>query len=141
MRIRDDEEEGIELPLVPMIDIMLVLLIFFMVATTLKVMQPQLPLTLPESAASINAKTGASSLLISIDHDARKYVNGTPVTKEELRSRLEQAALADASQPVQLDVDKDIRFEQMIEVLELCEFEGLKNVGFHTRTPIRRYHE
>lgn len=141
MRIRDDEEEGIELPLVPMIDMMLVLLIFFMVATTLKVMQPQLPLTLPESAASINTKPGTSALVISLDHFAKRYINGTLVSDEELRRRLDEAARANASQPVQLDVDKDIRFEQMIEILELCEFEGLKNVGFHTRTPIRGYHE
>lgn len=135
MKIRDDEEESFELPLVPMIDMMLVLLIFFMVATTLKITQPQLPVVLPESAASLDVKVEPNVLVIGIDRFGQKYVDGNPATAEELRHRLDQAAVQNPNQAVHLDVDRDTRFDQIIEVLELCEFEGLKNVGFHTRKP------
>jgi biopolymer transport protein ExbD len=132
MRIRNHDEENFELPLVPMIDMMLVLLIFFMVATTLKDTQPQLPVTLPDSSASLDVKVEPNVLVIGIDSLGQKYLDGNPTTSEDLTRRLALAA-KDPTQPVRLDIDRDARYEQIVEVLDLCQFEGLKNVGFHTR--------
>ncbi|MFA7344262.1 MAG: biopolymer transporter ExbD [Terrimicrobiaceae bacterium] len=133
MRIRNDQEEHFDLPLVPMIDMMLVLLIFFMVATTLKVTQPQLPVELPESAASLDVKVDPQTLVIGIDRAGVKYVDGNPTTTEDMARRLRNEAGKDRSQAIRLDIDRETRYEQIVEVLELCQFEGLKNVGFHTR--------
>ncbi len=138
MRIRHDHEENFELPLVPMIDVMMVLLIFFMVATTLKVTQTELPVILPESAASLEVPVESNVLVIGIDQTGRKYIDGNPTTTEDLHLRLQKAAAQGANQPVRLDIDRNTRYEQIIEVLELCQFEGLKNVGFHTRKPDKK---
>ena len=135
MRIRQDDHENFELPLVPMIDMMLVLLIFFMVATTLKVTHPELPVELPDSSASIPVKDEPNVLIIGIDQKGAKYIDGTPATNESLHLRLQQAAAQNVDQSIRLDIDRSVRYEQIIEVLELCQFEGLKNVGFHTRKP------
>ena len=132
MRIRTHEEENFELPLVPMIDMMLVLLIFFMVATTLKDTQPQLPVTLPESAASVDTKVEPNVLVIGIDASGKKYINGSPATSEDLNARL-AAAAKDPTQQVRLDIDRDARYSQIVEVLDLCQFMGVKNLGFHTK--------
>jgi biopolymer transport protein ExbD len=132
MRIRTHDEENFELPLVPMIDMMLVLLIFFMVATTLKDTQPQLPVTLPESAASLDTKVEPNVLVIGIDANGSKYINGSPATSEDLNARL-AAAAKDPTQQVRLDIDRDARYAQIVEVLDLCQFVGVKNLGFHTK--------
>jgi biopolymer transport protein ExbD len=135
MKIRNDHEENFELPLVPMIDMMLVLLIFFMVATTLKVTQPEIPVQLPDSSASVAVREEPNIFVIGLDRTGQKYVNGVLTTTNDLRAQLKAAAAKDVTQPVRLDVDKDIPFDKVIEVLDLCQFEGLKNVGFHTRKP------
>jgi biopolymer transport protein ExbD len=132
MRIRPHDDENFELPLVPMIDMMLVLLIFFMVATTLKDTQPQLPVTLPESAASVETKVESNVLVIGIDSSGQKYIDGSLATSEDLNARL-AAAAKDPTQQVRLDIDQDTRYAQIVEVLDLCQFDGIKNVGFHTR--------
>jgi len=133
MKIRNDHEENFELPLVPMIDMMLVLLIFFMVATTLKVTQPEIPVQLPDSAASLAVKEEPNIIVIGLDKAGQKYLNGVLTTTGDLQAKLKDAAAKDPTQPVRLDVDRDIPFDKVIEVLDLCQFEGLKNVGFHTR--------
>ncbi len=135
MKIKNDHEENFELPLVPMIDMMLVLLIFFMVATTLKVMQPEIPVQLPDSAAAISVKQEPKVLVIGLDQSGQKYLNGVLTTTEELRARLKEAGATDATQPVRLDVDRGVSFDRVIEILDLCQFEGLKNIGFHTHKP------
>jgi biopolymer transport protein ExbD len=133
MRIRNDAEETFEMPLVPMIDMMLVILIFFMVATTLKDTKPELPVQLPDSAASIKTQVDPKQLVIGIDQLGTRFIDGNPITTENLRIRLQQAAAQDPLQPVRLDIDRNTRYEQIVEILDLCEFEGLKNVAFHTR--------
>jgi biopolymer transport protein ExbD len=135
MRIRNDQEEHFELPLVPMIDMMLVLLIFFMVATTMKITQPQLPINLPNSAASLEVKVDPQVLVIGIDRNGVTYLDGQPATTDQLNRRLKEAAAKSLDQPIRLDIDRDTRYQQIVEVLELCQFEGLKNVGFHTLKP------
>jgi biopolymer transport protein ExbD len=135
MRIKLDNEEHFELPLVPMIDMMLVLLIFFMVATTLKVTQPEIPVELPDSSASLNVKQEPNVLVIGLDRSGLKYLNGVLTTTGQLHVQLKEAAARDAKQPVRLDIDRGISFEKVIEVIDLCQFEGLKNIGFHTRPP------
>jgi biopolymer transport protein ExbD len=135
MRIRNNNEENFELPLVPMIDMMLVLLIFFMVATTLKVTQSEIPVELPDSAASLAVREEPNVLVIGLDKAGNKYIDGVLTTTEELHTRLREAATQNAAQPVRLDIDRGLSFDRVIEVLDLCEFEGLKNIGFHTRAP------
>ena len=130
MKLKNDHEENFELPLVPMIDMMLVLLIFFMVATTLKVMQPEIPVQLPDSAASISVKEEPNILVIGLDNSGQKYINGVLTTTEELHARLKDAAAKDVTQPVRLDIDRGTSFDRVVEVLDLCQFEGLKNIGF-----------
>jgi biopolymer transport protein ExbD len=116
-----------------MIDMMLVLLIFFMVATTLKVTQPEIPVQLPDSSASLSVKEEPNILVIGIDMSGNKYLDGVLTTTGELHTRLKEAAAKDPNQPVRLDIDRGLSFDRVIEVLDLCQFEGLKNVGFHTR--------
>ncbi len=135
MKIRNDTEEHIELPLVPMIDMMLVLLIFFMVATTLKTQQQEIPVTLPDSSASLTVREEPNVLVIGLDKGGQKYIDGTLTTTEELHRRLHEAATKDVNQVIRLDFDRDIRFDQIVEILDLCRFEGLSNIGFHTRKP------
>jgi biopolymer transport protein ExbD len=132
MRIRNHDDENFELPLVPMIDMMLVLLIFFMVATTLKDTRPELPVTLPDSSASVDVKIEPKVVVIGIDSAGGKFLDGNPTTSEQLTQRL-AAVAKDPSQPVQLDIDRDAHYNQIVEVLDLCQFEGLKNISFHTR--------
>jgi len=137
MRARKPEEEPFEIMLIPMIDCMLVIIIFFLVATTLKQRAKELPLDLPESAAAVNIEQPPDLLIIGIDKDGRAFL-GTgdriePVDTERLHQRIRDAARINPNQRVRIDGDRNTRFEDVIHILDLCQFEGLKNVGLHTQ--------
>jgi len=132
-RRRHDEE--MEINLIPMIDIMLILLIFFMVATTIKHSEKALPIELPHSDASIDLKADQDLLIIGIDAAGNKYVGSERVTTDALHQRVKEAATANSSQEVRIDADRGTVYESLIEVIELCQFEGLRNVKLHTRDP------
>lgn len=132
-RRRHDDE--MELNLIPMIDIMLILLIFFMVATTIKHAEKALPIELPQSAASIDLNARDKLLVIGIDSTGNKYIDAGKVTTDALHERIHAAAVADSTQQIRVDADRKTPYEDLVEVIELCQFEGLRNISLHTRDP------
>ena len=91
MRTRKPEEEPFEIMLIPMIDCMLVIIIFFLVATTLKNREKELPLELPESAAAASIEQPPDILIIGVDKEGRTYLGSgdrvEPVDTERFRHR------------------------------------------------------
>ena len=132
-RKRHDDE--MELNLIPMIDVMLILLIFFMVATTIKHAEKALPIELPQSAASTDLSVQDKLLVIGIDATGTKYLDATKVTTDALHERIRAAAAANATQQIRVDADRKTPYENLVEVIELCQFEGLRNISLHTRDP------
>src|SRR5437588_11202311 len=95
---RRAEEESFEVNLVPMIDCMLILLIFFMVATTIKHQEKELPIELPAADAAVNKQVEDNLLVLGVDRAGQKYIGSEPVTTEMLHQRLQEMANANVTQ-------------------------------------------
>ena len=130
---RRSEDEAFEINLVPMIDCMLILLIFFMVATTIKHAEKQLPIELPAASASVNAAADSDLLTLAVDKKGQKYLRSEPISTELLHHQLADIAAKNPAQPVRIDADRLAAYEQVVEIVELCQFYGLRNVSLHTR--------
>jgi biopolymer transport protein ExbD len=141
MRVKKPEEEPFEIMLIPMIDCMLVIIIFFLVATTLKNRAKELPLDLPESAAAVSVEQPPNVFIIGMDKLGRPYLSTGDLIEtvdiERLHQRIREVAHANPNQRVRIDGDRDARFEDIIHIVDLCQFEGLRNVGLHTRGEAR----
>jgi biopolymer transport protein ExbD len=138
MRVKKPEEEPFEIMLIPMIDCMLVIIIFFLVATTLKNRAKELPVDLPPSLAAQNVEQPPDVFIIGVDKAGQYYLNTGDLIEavdiERLHQRIREVARANPGQKVRIDGDGDARFQDIIHVVDLCQFEGLKNVGLHTRS-------
>jgi biopolymer transport protein ExbD len=142
MRVKKPEEEPFEIMLIPMIDCMLVIIIFFLVATTLKSHERELPLELPASNAALQIEQAPDIFIIGVDKMGVPYLsNGEfiePVNTERLRQRIREVAAANPNRQVRIDGDRTTKFEDIIRIVDTCQFEGLKNVGLHTRSDAGR---
>jgi len=133
MRIRKQDDEVVEVQMAPLIDIVFLLLIFFLVATTMKKIEKELPLELPQSAAAIEQPQEEEMLILGVNKAGQKYLGSDPVGTETLHNRLREAAARDPRQRVRIDADRATPYENVVELIEFCQFEGLRNVGLHTR--------
>ena len=142
MRIKKPEDEPLEIMLIPMIDCMLVIIIFFLVATTLKSHEKELPLDLPASSAALRIEQPPDLFIIGVDKNGTPYLSTgdfiEPVDTERLHQRLREVAAADPNRRVRIDGDRATRYEHIIRIVDLCQFEGLKNVGLHTKADGRQ---
>lgn len=139
MRINLSEDEQPEIGLIALIDCIFFLLMFFMVATSFK--QPndlkkqiELPVSLPVSQVSLEPnEAGAPPLIIGVDQDGQLFLDGARVSTQVLHGRLKQEAVANPGRRVRIDGDQLAKYQDIVHVLDLCQFERLTNISMHTR--------
>ena len=128
-RLRTSEDEEQEVDITPLIDVVFILLIFFMVSTTF-VKDAQLELERPSAQSAEPANT--KSVRVSIDKKGGIYLGDAQVRLWMLQGRVREE-LRETDEPVVLVVaDRMTPTEQLIEVIDQCRMAGAKNVGVIT---------
>ena len=125
-----------QINVVPYIDVMLVLLVIFMV--TAPMMNPG-QIDLPSVGKS--AAPSVAPLEVMIKKDAalvlRDHARGgaeQPVSRDELIGLLKQRLAQNPEQAVVISADKKIRYEEVINVMDMLQQQNVKKVGLLTRT-------
>jgi biopolymer transport protein ExbD len=130
MRRTDDTQADVGMS--PLIDCVFLLLIFFLVATMLKKEKRDINITPPESQSAVRLLPDDGQLVLGVDLRGEVFWQGTPMTLQQLHLRLRELALTDPSRRVRLDADAQAPFEQIVRLLDICQFNGLHNVGIRT---------
>jgi len=138
MRIDLGADEPPEIGLIALIDCIFFLLMFFMIATSFKQpdaeKQMELPVMLPAAQMSLDRASAAPvALAIGVDKEGKLYVDGKPVTVQQLHDRLKAEAAANPARPIRIDGDEMARYQDIVHVLDLCQFEGFTKIAMHTR--------
>jgi biopolymer transport protein ExbD len=132
MRVRLDEEVDVAVQMAPLIDCVFLLLIFFLVATTLKKIEKELPLDLPEASAAVGMQLEDNMTIVSVDREGNLYLGSEPVGQGYLMEKLREAAQRPGHR-IRIDADREAPVWAAVQVLDMCEFEGLGNVGIKTK--------
>ncbi len=133
MRLKWGDDEEIAVQMAPLIDCVFLLLIFFLVATTLKKVEKELPLNLPEAAASVSKQVDDNMTIISIDAAGNFYLGSEPVGQAYLGQKLRELGAKDTNHRIRIDGDRDAPLWAAVQVLDMCNFESLGNVGIKTK--------
>ena len=134
MQIDLQEDEGIEVQMAPLIDCVFLLLVFFLVATTLKKIERELPLELPEAQLAAREVPQSDILTVSVNREGKLYLGADPATSGMVFDRFKAAAAEDPDQVVRINADRLSPWESILQVLELAKFEGLTNVRPGTKS-------
>jgi biopolymer transport protein ExbD len=134
MQIELQEDEGVEVQMAPLIDCVFLLLIFFLVATTLKKIEKEIPLELPDAQLADREVPQSDILTVSVDREGNLYLGAEPATSGMVFNRFKAAAAEDPDQVVRINADRLAPWESILQVLELAKFEGLTNVRPGTKS-------
>ena len=132
MRTRLGDEDELNVDMTPMIDCVFLLLIFFLVATTLKKIDKELPLELPDATASLEVQQPEEFAVVAIDAEGIFYLDGTPVPISLLHTELTSRSAANPEIKIRLDVDRRAEFAAVMQVLDHLRFHNITNVGINT---------
>lgn len=109
------------LNLTPMVDIVFLLIIFFMVGTQFSEMERSIDVQLP-TATDVAPLTGVpDAKVVDIRADGSIHFEKSEVPLEELQARLERAREAFADQAVILRGDRECQYQKIMDVLAVCQ--------------------
>lgn len=121
---------------VPYIDVMLVLLVIFMITAPL--MNPG-QIDLPSVGKSLAPPVAPLELIIKKDsslalNDRSKGDRELVVSRDEMIALLKQKQAKNAQQAVVISADKNVRYEEVIKVMDMLQQQNIKRVGLLART-------
>lgn len=129
MRRRITSEEAANVDLTPMIDMVFILLIFFMVSTTF-VKDMKIDIERPGAASAQSASSKA--LRVNIDSSQNVYIDGKPVRVWMVQSRVRELLDSAATKSVLVIVDRRVPAEKLVEIVDQCRLAGAADVGVAT---------
>ncbi|HKK17402.1 MAG TPA: biopolymer transporter ExbD [Opitutales bacterium] len=128
-----DDDDDLAVDMGPLIDCVFLLLIFFLVSTTMKKPEQEIPVELPEPALSSVASPSVNIQVLAIDADGRFYWGAEPVGQQELTGKIREFAAEDPDAKLRIRVDRNASSRFLVQVLDLCAYEGLTNYALHTQ--------
>ncbi|MFW6119125.1 MAG: ExbD/TolR family protein [Planctomycetota bacterium] len=135
MRVDMETDDAVEVQMAPLIDCVFLLLIFFLVATTLKKIEKELPLDPPKASASVSRQVVDDMLIIAIDQEGNLYLDSEPVGQSYLVEKLREVGAEDPERRIRIDTDRQTPMWAVVQVLDMLKFENLTNVGIKTQAP------
>lgn len=118
-----------EISITPLIDIIFLMLIFFMVTTVFpenKGMVIQKPNS--DHATTLSTK----SKIIKLNNQGKISINNTIVSESDLRRLLEYETTLRADLSIIIHADKQSTTDSLIKILDICKTVGVKNIGVAT---------
>lgn len=122
------EEEKFEIPLTPLIDVVFLLLIFFLVATNFNHREYDQKINLPHAAGENKSKYNTENLVINIRDNGAIIINGRVIERSELPATIKEFQQASGRQHVVIRSDGNVRYTHVMEIMGMCKKAGIKRV-------------
>ena len=117
--------------IIPMIDIMLFLLVFFMISTIYMVQTNTLPVSLPQSSTA-KQETRPNIVPITVMESGDVLFDKDTVPNQQLAEKVHKALEQDKDTIFVLRGDKSARYESVVDVLDLLKKSGARRVSIAT---------
>lgn len=134
MKLDTRSPGGLEpvLELTPLIDVVFLLLLFFMLATSFADPEREIPVDLPEAASSAEPEQAPDELVIDVLRDGVVRLGERAVERAELLAALRSAAARDPRTPVTIRGDRLAAHQAVVSVMDACGEAGLSNLAVGT---------
>ncbi len=117
---------GISIDMTPMIDMVFLLLIFFLVATTFHQEEREMQIALPLANAAGPISVSLRELIINVDAEGGIVVGGRQISPEDLSSVIQEAVEVNPDQKVSVRGDKATAYANVVRVLDICKSNGIQ---------------
>ncbi|MBU4305149.1 MAG: biopolymer transporter ExbD [Candidatus Omnitrophica bacterium] len=118
-----------EINITPLVDMVFLLLIFFMLTSSFIVL-PGITINLPKAVTSEIIKE--KNLILTINSDNVLYLNEKPITFSELTGFLDEMVKSKQEKPILIKADKDTQLGTVVKVWDICRKVGVSQINIAT---------
>lgn len=112
--------------IVSLIDIFAILLIFVIVTTTFKRVQPEVTIKLPESKSAAASSKNESAVILSVKENEELFLDGKKLTLAELTQAVKKLVEEKGTPNLAMSADKKVTYQFLIQVLDALKDAGVK---------------
>ncbi|MCX7713358.1 MAG: biopolymer transporter ExbD [Chthoniobacterales bacterium] len=119
----------------PMVDIVFLLLIFFLVTWNFARYETELEVVVPVAKEGKETRRAMGEVILNVRADGSVVLNRKTLTLDELRQALQRIASIYPDQAVVLRGDESASYKHIVAVLDVCRSANIWNVAFATNRP------
>lgn len=134
MKFQPKPTEEIDLNLTPLIDVVFLLLIFFMVSTSFN-HESEMNITLP-SASKEAPKVKPDAVNVAIDSESSIYINKSKLLNSQIstiKQALHENTVELEDPPIIISADEEVPYQMVIRIMDAARQLGLINITFAIR--------
>ena len=121
------------LSLTPLIDVVFLLLIFFLVTSEFEDEEKRLDIILPSATTAVPMTGKPREIIVDIDKEGRVFLSGQPTDYDELKRLLKVAVASNpTSQSVVIRADRSTQFQPVVNVMDMCNQTGISEYSVTT---------
>lgn len=128
-------QESVGFQMTPMIDVIFLLLCFFVTSQIFSQWETEIDIALPTSKTGQVPQRLPGEIIVNILRDGQAVVNSQNLDQDQLGGMLNRLAQLFPGQPVLLRADKLVEYQYVIRVLDLCRQADIWNISFATGVP------
>ena len=123
-------EKTPQLMIIPMIDIVFFLLVFFMVGTLYMNTEQQIPLNLPSASTSTAKSIEPITITLTTTHTL--YIDNQEISSDRLAQEVKSIVTQAPQQAFVIRASKDVYYNEVIELLDMLKVNGAKYISVAT---------
>ncbi len=135
MKFSTRQPPPVSIQLAPMIDILLLLLSFFIINYQFSKSETELNVSVPTAQEGAEPERVRGEIIINVLSDGVIRVEGLAVNRQQLFEKLSAIAKQFQNQPVRIRGDATVDFQRIVEVIDTCQKAGIWNISFATQAP------
>ena len=119
----------------PMVDVLLVLLCFFILTWNFARKETELDVKVPTAENGGEPSLDVNQTVLNLKADGSMVMNTKPITFDELGARMEALAAINPDYAIILRGDENVAYKHVAHVLDVCRGAGIWNVAFPVSKP------
>lgn len=127
--------ERTSIQLAPMIDVVFLLLIFFIVLWNYARFETEIDISVPAASAGENPERTIGEIVVNVRKEGQIIIEGIEKTEEETLEIFNNIVAAYPDQALILRGDKEASFDHIVKILNLCKKANIWNISFATSQP------
>jgi biopolymer transport protein ExbD len=135
MRVPRQAPSKARIEIIPMIDVIFFLLVFFMISTLSMTVNRGLPVNLPTAATS--QKELGENIALTLTQDGELFLNREPIVLQDLGRRVKTALATNAQLMVIINADGQVRHSSVVEILDELRVAGVSRLAIAVK-PVKK---
>src|SRR5919204_6777509 len=132
MRIARKTSEKARIEIIPMIDVIFFLLVFFMISTLSMTINRGLPVNLPTAATA--QKEVRENVNVTVTQDGKMFLNKQPITLRDMGQRVKAALASDPQLTVVVNADGQVLHSTVVDILDELRLAGVSGLAIAVKS-------